>query len=153
MLTTKAEANTPSVTDATSAVEVGRLLDQDQLITKVIGGVFPERLDLTNVYRILDLACGPGGWALEAARHLEVPCVGVDRSPAMIEYARMMAKIGRLSDIATFQQMDITQPLAFDDGAFDLIHARFLAGFSLPRSGLRCYASVSECSRWEDMCC
>ncbi len=128
MVSTTPEAGNSYVIDTKSGAELSRLYDQDQLMTNVAGGVFPKRLDLTNVYSILDLACGPGGWAIEAAHSLQVPCVGVDLSSSMIQYARMRAQTAGIDDLATFQMLDITQPLPFEDGSLDLVHARFLAG-------------------------
>jgi ubiquinone/menaquinone biosynthesis C-methylase UbiE len=59
------------------------------LITKGMGGLFSERSDLSGVHRILDAACGPGGWALEVAfTYPEIEVVGFDISRAMIDYAR-----------------------------------------------------------------
>ncbi len=128
MVSTTPETDNSYVIDTNSSAEVSRLSDQDQLMTNVAGGVFPGQLDLTNVYRILDLACGPGGWVIEAARCLQVPCVGVDLSSSMIQYARIRAQTAGIDDLATFQVLDITQPLPFEAGSFDLVHARFLTG-------------------------
>ena len=125
--TTPEMESTPLI-DPNSPLEICRLSDQDHLMTEVAGGLFPERLDLTPVYRVLDLACGPGEWVMEAARSLEVPCVGVDCSPAMLRSARTRAKMASIDDLATFEQMDVTHPLAFADGSFDLVNARFLVG-------------------------
>src|SRR5437667_425536 len=50
------------------AAETSRLLLQDRIITKEMGGVFPASLDLSHIYTVLDLACGPGGWALDVVR-------------------------------------------------------------------------------------
>lgn len=50
------------VIDAESAAEMARLMRQDQLMTAGMGGIFPEQIDLSGVQRVLDLACGPGGW-------------------------------------------------------------------------------------------
>ncbi len=144
MRSTKPETGNTYVIDTANAAERTRLESQDRLMTEVAGGIFPERLDLTNVYRILDLACGPGGWTIEAAQSLEVPCVGVDLSPAMIESARLSARIGGINDLATFRVMDLTHPLAFADGSFDLVNARFLLGF-LPRT--KWPALLHECFR------
>src|SRR5712691_5576152 len=53
--------------DAESAAEMARLMIQDRLLTKGMGGLFPERADLSNLHRILDIGCGPGAWALDVA--------------------------------------------------------------------------------------
>src|SRR5260221_12165465 len=55
------------VIDAESGAEVTRLIEQDRFLNTSMGGPVPERDDLTSMHTILDLACGPGGWALEVA--------------------------------------------------------------------------------------
>ena len=45
--------------DPESGAEMARLTDQDRLITKGMGGVFPERSDLSGIHRILDNGCEP----------------------------------------------------------------------------------------------
>jgi 23S rRNA U2552 (ribose-2'-O)-methylase RlmE/FtsJ len=55
------------VIDAESATEMARLLHQDRLITSHLGGLLPERPNHDSMQRVLDLACGPGGWAQEVA--------------------------------------------------------------------------------------
>jgi ubiquinone/menaquinone biosynthesis C-methylase UbiE len=112
--------------DPENVAEMARLLGQDHLITKGMGGLFSERFDLSGVHRILDVACGPGGWALEvASTYPEIEIVGVDVSRAMIAYANAQARVQGL-DKASFQVMDIQKPLNFPDGSFDLVNARFI---------------------------
>jgi len=53
--------------DAESATEMTRLINQDRLFTENMGGLFPERNDVSSMHDILDIACGPGGWVLEVA--------------------------------------------------------------------------------------
>lgn len=112
--------------DPESGAEMARLLGQDSLITKGMGGLFSERSDLSGIHRILDAACGPGGWALEVAyTYPEIEVVGFDVSRAMIDYARAQARVQEL-DNASFQVMDIQKPLDFPDESFDLVNARFI---------------------------
>lgn len=112
--------------DPESGAEMARLLEQDRLITKGMGGLLAEQPDLSSFQRILDVACGPGGWALEVAfAYPEIEVVGVDISRAMIDYARAQARIQEL-DNASFQVMDVQKPLNFPDNSFDLVNARFL---------------------------
>jgi len=109
--------------------EMARLLRQDQLLTQGMGGIFPEKPDLSNVEAMLDLACGPGGWALETAfAYSDVDVVGVDISASMIAYANAQATAQHRSNIR-FQVMDILKPLAFPDASFDLVNARYIIGF------------------------
>ena len=112
--------------DPESAAEMARLLLQDRLITKGMGGLFSERSDLAGIHRVLDVACGPGGWALEVAfTYPEIEVVGLDISPPMINYARAQARVQGL-DNADFVVMDIQKPLDFPDESFDLVNARFI---------------------------
>ncbi|MGZ3621747.1 MAG: methyltransferase domain-containing protein, partial [Ktedonobacteraceae bacterium] len=77
------------ISDPESGAEMARLIDQDRLVTKGMGGLFPERSnDFSGMHRVLDGACGPGGWALEIAfKYPEIEVVGFDVSQAMIDYA------------------------------------------------------------------
>src|SRR6184192_1487479 len=54
------------------AAETARLLQQDRSITKEMGSLFPVSLDLSHIHTVLDLACGPGGWAFDVARVLQL---------------------------------------------------------------------------------
>ena len=112
--------------------EMARLMRQDQLLTHEMGGLFPEGLDLANVSRILDVACGPGGWTLETAfLYADKEVMGIDISQKMIEYAQTQAKVQGLSN-AHFQVMNALKPLDFSDSSFDLINMRLAVGFMLP---------------------
>jgi ubiquinone/menaquinone biosynthesis C-methylase UbiE len=120
------------VIDAESAAEMARLLDQDRLITTHLGGLLPERPDFAHIHNVLDLACGPGGWAQAVAlAYLEIEVVGIDISRTMIEYARAMAQVQRSSNV-TFRVMDVLRPLDFPDNSFDLVNARLIFGFMPP---------------------
>jgi ubiquinone/menaquinone biosynthesis C-methylase UbiE len=117
------------VIDAESQSELVRLIEQDRMITRAMGALFPEPLDLSQIDSVLDLACGPGGWAQEVAfAHPEIEVTGVDLSQRMIGYAQVLARAQGLENI-NFQVMDITKPLAFADNSFDFVNARLLAGF------------------------
>jgi SAM-dependent methyltransferase len=117
------------VMDAESAAEMGRLMRLDAEVTECMGGLFPQYPDLAGVRRTLDVACGPGAWVNEMAyQYQDMQVTGIDISQIMIRYAQEMARVQRLEN-AHFQVMDATQPLAFPDGSFDLVNARFLFGF------------------------
>src|SRR2546421_12759657 len=110
--------------DPENVAEMARLLGQDHYITKGMGGLLSERLDLSGIQRILDVACGPGGWALEvASTYPNIEVVGIDVSRAMIGYANTQARVQGL-DNASFQVMDIQKPLNIPDGSFELVNAR-----------------------------
>lgn len=135
---------TTYVVDAEAALEMARLLQQDQLMTEHLGGLFPERSDMTGIERILDLACGPGGWALQCAHtYPEITVVGIDKSHRVIAYAQTQAFVHGTTN-THFQLMDILTPLDFPDGSFDLINARLILGFMTPTAWPKL---LQECRR------
>ncbi len=116
------------VIDAESGAEVARLIEQDRFLNTSMGGPVSERDDVGSMQTILDLACGPGSWALEVAYyHPRLQVTGVDVSRGMIDFARMRARTQGLNN-AHFRVMDITQPLELDDETFDLVNGRLLVG-------------------------
>ena len=132
------------VLDAESSAEMARLMRQEQIITSGMGGVFPESINLDSVERVLDLACGPGGWALEVAyTYSDMQVVGVDISERMIRYANAQAEVQHRTN-ASFQVMNITQPLAFPAQSFDLVNARLISTFMGKDAWLALFA---ECLR------
>jgi ubiquinone/menaquinone biosynthesis C-methylase UbiE len=129
--------------DHESGAEMARLLEQDRLYTRSMGGFFAERSDLTEINRILDIGCGPGGWVQELAyAYPEKDIVGCDVSQAMIAYARAQAQVQYLEN-AHFLVMDATTPLDFADNSFDLVNARLIA-FLTPQQWP---ALLKECMR------
>ena len=115
------------ISDPESGAEMARLIDQDRLVTKGMGGLFPERSnDFSGIHRVLDGACGPGGWALEIAfKYPGIEVVGFDVSQAMIDYANAQARVQGLEN-ASFQVMNLLKPLDFPDNSFHLSNVRFV---------------------------
>src|SRR5258708_22857632 len=102
------------------------LLNADKIITKGMGGTLPEQADLSGIKRVLDIACGPGGWTLEAAReHLEIEVTAIDISESMIRFAKALAT-SRGYDNATFKAMDVKQPPVLANASFDRLTERTL---------------------------
>jgi ubiquinone/menaquinone biosynthesis C-methylase UbiE len=134
------------INDPESGAEMARLLDQDRTVTNAMGGLLPELgSDIEGMQDVLDLACGPGGWAQELAfSYPQLKVTGVDISRAMIAYARMQARVRYLEN-ATFTVMDVQAPFdVFSDNSFDLVNARTIAGFMKRGSWPQV---VSECTR------
>jgi ubiquinone/menaquinone biosynthesis C-methylase UbiE len=117
-----------------SSAEMTWLLNQDQILTKGMDGLFPESVELSNVKRILDVACGPGGWVLDVARQYpDIEVVGFDIGKDMISYARAHARARGLQN-AHFSVMNALQPLDFPDNSFDIVNARTMVGFMFPQA-------------------
>src|SRR6266550_5114635 len=132
------------VIDIESAAELARLLHQDRHVTKSMGGLLAEQSDISNIHDVIDVACGPGGWALEVAdRYPDIKVVGIDISKSMIEYARALAKAQKLKNVE-FLVMDALKPLDFPNASFDLVNARFIQGFMPPHAWP---ALLQECLR------
>lgn len=130
--------------DPENVAEMARLMHQNRLVTQAMGGLFPERTDFSTVSAILDIACGPGEWALNvAAAHPHIQVVGGDISPIMVQYASLEARRRELYN-TRFRVMDALQPLDFPDHTFDIVNARFIFGFMPPAAWPRLLA---ECAR------
>ncbi len=114
--------------DPENATEMTRLINLGRLATAGLGGPLNGLPALPEKARVLDLGCGPGGWALDTAfKYRDFEVCGVDISHSMIDYANARAQSQGLSN-ASFGVMDIVKPLDFDDASFDLVNARFLSG-------------------------
>ncbi|HEX3640910.1 MAG TPA: class I SAM-dependent methyltransferase, partial [Ktedonobacteraceae bacterium] len=118
--------STYAVQDRKNKKELTRLTVQDQMITASMGGVLPEQPDPTIFHRVLDVGCGPGGWAIEAAQtYPMMSLIGIDISERMIKYARAQAEAHQVSDRVKFRVMDALRLLDFPAGYFDLVNLRF----------------------------
>lgn len=123
--------------------EMVRLNRQGRFITEGMGGVLPEQEDLSHVHDILDIACGPGEWAMRAAQEYpDKQVVGVDVSQRMIEYAAVQAEAYDIP--AQFRVMDVLKPLDFPDASFDLVNTRTILAFMTPQ---RWHDLLLECMR------
>jgi ubiquinone/menaquinone biosynthesis C-methylase UbiE len=110
--------------------ELRRIADQDHLITRSMGGVMPEQANARAFQRVLDIACGAGGWAIEAAQtYPEISVVGIDINQRMIEYARAQATAQQIDDRVEFHIMDVLRVLDFPDASFDMVNLRFAISF------------------------
>src|SRR5579864_7111432 len=117
------------ILDQESAAEMARLLTLDLVVSKHMGGQFPQDIDLSAIHTILDIASGPGGWVQEVAfTYPDKQVVGIDISQTMLSYARAQAALQGLKN-ASFLFMDATAPLQFLDASFDMVNTRFLLSF------------------------
>jgi ubiquinone/menaquinone biosynthesis C-methylase UbiE len=130
-MSTASSENEPSkssyVIDAESPAELARLLHQDLLFTKSLG-LLPPLPDKSKIRSVLDVACGPGGWARETARTFPAAQVtGIDISERVVTFAQDQAELQQLPN-AHFVVMDALKPLNFPDNSFDLVNGRLLNG-------------------------
>ena len=129
---------------ADNATEMARLMNLHHVLAREMGGLFPKHVDLSNVHHVLDLACGSGGWVLDAAfEYPKVDVTGLDISPAMVKYAFALAQAQGLQN-AHFKVMDVLKPLNFPDHTFDLVNARCLGPYVPTRAWP---ALLHECMR------
>ena len=116
------------VADAEKIVEMVRLAEQDQFITDMVSGLLPPAVNPVPVHHVLDVGCGPGGWAIELAKaYPAMQVTGIDISEIMIDYASKRAIAEGIENV-DFQVMDFQQ-LAFADASFDLVNARLILWF------------------------
>lgn len=115
------------------SLEAARLIRQAQLGIELQGELYPAVFDhITSIRRVLDVACGPGGWAIEMARaKSDRSIVGFDISTTMLDYARMFAEAEGVANVE-FVQMDALGRLDFSDGEFDLVNANYLYSVLTP---------------------
>jgi SAM-dependent methyltransferase len=127
-MTPQHEQKRPYPIDTENVAEMARLIKQAKWLTNSLGLV-PSALDLRSTRDILDLACGPGEWAIAMAKHLpQAHITGIDLSQIMIDYAQAWAQSEDIRTIR-FLVQDALQRLPFPDASFDLIHGRSLQGF------------------------
>lgn len=132
------------ILDPESASEMARLIRLDQMTTKGMGGALAGLPTLPEKAKVLDIACGPGNWALDlASQHPEMEISGIDISHTMITYANAQAEAQGLHNV-TFGVMDATKQLDFSDHAFDLINGRLMTSFLLRE---RWPGLLQECRR------
>lgn len=117
--------------ESINKVDWRRVLNQDKLISAKIP-LFPDGFDPTGK-RILDGACGPGGWIREVVRkHPDIAeIVGFDNSIPVVDYARHHeATVSK--PFVKFKEMNILETWQFPDAYFDMANLRLVVSV-LPR--------------------
>ncbi len=135
--------------DQNEVGEMTRLLLQDRFFTETIqGGLLAEHPSFEGIHRVLDVACGPGGWATSVAQdNPAIKVRGLDISEPMINFARARAFQEGVRNI-DFDILDATKyPLPYPDHSFDLINARLIYAFMKrdlwPKFVEECYRLVA----------
>jgi SAM-dependent methyltransferase len=124
------QPSTYIVQDRENQAELARLTLQDHLLTVSMGGVLAEQPDPASLRRVLDIGCGTGGWAIEAAQaYPSMLVIGTDISQRMIAYARQQAKDQQVADRVEFHVMDALLLLEFPSDFFDLVNLRLGGSF------------------------
>jgi ubiquinone/menaquinone biosynthesis C-methylase UbiE len=120
------QPSTYMVQNRSNQDEMKRLQIQDEMLTRSMGGVLSEQSDAASMQRVLDVACGTGGWLIEVAQAYPTiaQLVGVDISARMINNARARAKTQQVSTRVEFRVMDALRGLDFPDAHFDLVNLR-----------------------------
>jgi ubiquinone/menaquinone biosynthesis C-methylase UbiE len=121
------------VIDPESPAEQVRLAKQDIFLNEMLGTELlpPDLLlDRARPTQILDIGSGPGTWALTVAhRYPDTQITGIDISEVNVKYANAQVRVEHKDDRVSFEAMDATKPLIFDDNSFDLVNARAINGF------------------------
>ncbi|KAJ7314407.1 S-adenosyl-L-methionine-dependent methyltransferase [Mycena albidolilacea] len=99
------------------AHDAARLDAQHEAFTQYFDGKLGiAPLDGLRPSKIIELGCGSGAWAIQAAVQFpDAQIVAVDRAPP---------PEGILPPTVTFQLADLTKDLKFDAETFDIVHAR-----------------------------
>jgi SAM-dependent methyltransferase len=111
------------LTDPAEVRELAERLEQraqspDEIAVRA---AYLELLGLEPGTRVLDVGCGTGAVARDAARRVAPGglVVALDRSPALLAVARELAERGGLAPLIRFQRGD-ARALPFADGEFDV---------------------------------
>jgi ubiquinone/menaquinone biosynthesis C-methylase UbiE len=123
------QKNLPEYWQETAASEIARLYFGHPYIIDALGSLLPEAIDLSTVWKVLDIGCGTGEWARRLAKeHPEIHIIGIDTSLHLIHEAVRLAVEEKL-DSVSFYQFGTAQSLDFPGESFDVVHAHSLASF------------------------
>jgi ubiquinone/menaquinone biosynthesis C-methylase UbiE len=113
-------------------VEIARLVNKAYLLIQALGGLLPglKPESMQHVTSVLDVACGPGIWALELARRQpKISVIGIDTSESMIAYARRISQQQAMGNTAYLTIPSFAEPLPCAEASFDLMNMQFIATF------------------------
>ncbi len=98
------------------------------VLTRQMGNLLHRdaEIDFSQTRQILDVACGPGIWALDFAyTYPQIQVDGIDLDPAMIAHARCYAKAQQQENIHFFTG-NMQQMNDIPNDTYDLVHIRFI---------------------------
>ncbi|KAF7374734.1 S-adenosyl-L-methionine-dependent methyltransferase [Mycena sanguinolenta] len=101
------------------AFDSERLDEMHNAVTRYFGNKLgPAPLDGLHPSKTMELGCGSGAWAIQAAKQFpDAEVVAIDRHPLPDR---------SLPPNITFQLADLAQKLDFEDQMFDIVHARWV---------------------------
>lgn len=110
--------------------DIARLGEQYAMLAQVIP-LFSPHFTPHGDETILDIGCGPGGWALDVAfAHPHMRVVGLDLDERVIQHATFQAR-AQQRDQVSFEVADATHALPFRDESVDYIHLSLANSFVL----------------------
>ena len=120
----------------------GEDIGQNSWLTSIELDAFLRWLSLSNGKRVLDVACGSGGPALQMVARTDCSAVGIDIDHRAIAIATSVASLRQLSHRAEFQVRNAAERLPFPDASFDAITCIDAINHVPDRSLV-----IAECSR------
>lgn len=123
--------NTPHTYFVQDRKDYERLTPQGHMTTLMLGGLMPDQASPEQFHRVLDVACGTGGWLIECAMRYPLmhTLEGVDISSETLAFAQKQVEEAGVGDRVHLQKMDALHALEFPDGYFDLVNLRYAVGW------------------------
>jgi SAM-dependent methyltransferase len=97
----------------------GEDFGQTSWVTTEESAEIPQLLGLAPDSYVLEVGCGSGGYALHLAEKIGCRILGLDINESGIRNANQLAQAAGLASLASFQQVDASKDLPFDEETFD----------------------------------
>jgi SAM-dependent methyltransferase len=97
----------------------GEDLGQTSWVTAEESAEIPQLLGLARDSYVLEVGCGSGRYALRLAEQIGCRILGLDVNESGIRNANQLAQAAGLGSLASFQQVDASKNLLFDEETFD----------------------------------
>jgi SAM-dependent methyltransferase len=99
----------------------GEDFGQTSWVTTEESAEIPQLLGLSRDSYVLEIGCGSGRYALHLAEKIGCRIVGLDINESGIQNANQLAQAAGLASLASFQQVDASKNLSFDEETFDAV--------------------------------
>ncbi len=117
--------------------ELARLREQDNYMSQHLrfnmpssASFLPPSFTPAKGAKIVDLGCGPGGWAIEVAKaYPACTVIGIEKSEQRLEFAQMQTIAEQVKNVEFIQGDFRTLEKYIEEESIDFLHARFLAWF------------------------